>query len=47
MLAVTGVVALAVHDWLGLAVLRQGWINFDLLWSGALIATGLAIAITA
>lgn len=44
-LAVTGLVAFVVHDWLGLAVLRQGWINFDLLWTGALGATGLAMTV--
>jgi hypothetical protein len=47
MLAVTGLVALAVHDWLGLTVLRQGWINFGLLWTGALAATGVVLVVTA
>lgn len=46
-LAVTGLVALVVHDWLGLAFLRQSWINFDLLWTGALVATGLMLIVTA
>jgi hypothetical protein len=46
-LAVTGLVALVVHDWLGLAFLRRGWINFDLLWSGALVTTGLVLIATA
>ncbi len=46
-LAATGLVALVVHDWLGLGVLRRGWINFDLLWTGALAATGLALIVTA
>jgi len=40
MLAVTGVIALVVHDRLGLAFLRRGWINLDLIWILALIATG-------
>jgi hypothetical protein len=47
MLAVTALVALVVHDWLGLAFLRRGWINFDVLWTGALTTTGLALIITA
>jgi hypothetical protein len=47
MLAVTGLVALVVHDWLGLAFLKRSWINFDLLWTGALVATGAALTITA
>jgi hypothetical protein len=46
-LAVTGLVALLVHDWLGLAFLRRSWINFDLLWSGALVTTGLVLIATA
>jgi hypothetical protein len=47
MLTVMGLVALIVYDWLGLTVLRHGWINFDLLWTGALVATGLALILTA
>jgi hypothetical protein len=46
MLAVTGLVALAVYEWLGLAFLRRSWINFDMLWTGALVTTGLALIIT-
>jgi hypothetical protein len=47
MLTVTGCVALAVHEWLGLAFLRRSWINFDLLWTGGLVTTGLVLIITA
>jgi hypothetical protein len=47
MLAVTGMAALAVYEWFGLAFLRWGWINFDLVWTGALIITGLMLIITA
>ena len=47
MLTVAGGIALVVHDWVGLAFLRQNWINFDLLWAGALAVTGAALAITA
>jgi hypothetical protein len=47
MLAVTGLIALVVYEWIGLAFLRRSWINFDLLWTGALIATGLVLVITA
>jgi hypothetical protein len=43
MLATTGVIALAVYEWFGLAFLRRGWINLDLLWSTALVATGLIL----
>lgn len=47
MLAVTGMIALVVYKWFGVAFLRRGWINFDLLWTGALVTTGLALMITA
>jgi hypothetical protein len=40
MLLVTGGVALIVYEWLGLGVLRRGWINFDVLWTLGLMATG-------
>jgi hypothetical protein len=43
MLAVTGVIALAVYQWLGVAFLRRGWINLDLIWTIALVATGLIL----
>ena len=46
-LAVTGLIALVVHEWLGLAFLRRSWINFDLLWTGALVTTGLVLIVTA
>ncbi len=46
MLAMTGLLALLVHDRLGLAILRRGWINFDLLWTGALVATGVVLIAT-
>jgi hypothetical protein len=40
MLVTTGAVAVLVYEWLGLAFLRRGWINLDLVWMAALIATG-------
>lgn len=40
MLVVMGLVAILVYDWAGLALLRRGWINFDLLWALALIGAG-------
>lgn len=43
MLGVTGVVAVVVYEWLGLAFLRRGWVNLDLVWTVALIATGLIL----
>lgn len=41
MLLATGIAALAVYHWLGVAVLKRGWINFDLLWTAMLVVTGL------
>jgi hypothetical protein len=43
LLLVTGAVAVAVYEWVGLAILRRAWINLDLLWTAALVATGLIL----
>jgi len=40
MLAVTGAIAVAVYEWLGVAFLRRGWVNVDVLWTLALIGAG-------
>ena len=40
-LAVTGVVAVVVYERLGLRLLNRAWINIDLLWAVALVATAL------
>ncbi len=40
MLLVMAVVAWVVYRKLGLMVLRQGWVNFDLIWATALLAVG-------
>lgn len=40
-LVMTGLIALVVYAWAGLRLLRQAWINVDLLWVGALILTAL------
>jgi hypothetical protein len=47
MLAATGIIALLVHDWLGVGVLRRGWINLDAAWTGVLAVTGLGLVVTA
>lgn len=41
--ATTVLVALAVYDWVGLAVLRRAWFNVDRLWALALIGAGLLL----
>ena len=43
MLLVTGVIAVIVYEWIGLAFLRRGWINLDLLWTAALVLAGLVL----
>ena len=40
MLAAIGAVAFVVYEWAGLAFLRRGWINVDLIWSATLAACG-------
>ena len=42
-LAVTAAIAVTVYEWLGLDFLRRGWINLDLLWVAALLATGVLL----
>jgi hypothetical protein len=46
MLAVTGTVAATVYEWVGLEVLRSGWINVDLVWTVALAAAGTLLLLT-
>jgi hypothetical protein len=38
-LFVTGVIAFVVYEKLGLEALRKTWVNLDLVWAVALIAT--------
>jgi hypothetical protein len=40
MLLVIATIAIVVYEWVGLAFLRRGWLNLDLLWSAALAASG-------
>ena len=47
MLAVTGAIAAAVYEWVGLEVLRTGWINLDLVWTFALAAAGALMLLLA
>jgi hypothetical protein len=47
MLVVTGAIALVVYHWVGVAVLRRGWLNLDRLWTAALVATGLLLLMLA
>lgn len=38
--ATSAAMAFAAYEYLGLGILKRGWINFDWLWSGALLAAG-------
>jgi hypothetical protein len=40
MVAIGGVLALAVYAWLGLKVLPRTWLNLDALWAASLVAVG-------
>ncbi|CAG9251998.1 MULTISPECIES: hypothetical protein [Paraburkholderia] len=45
-LATASAIALAAYQYLGLGMLRRGWINFDWLWCGALTVTGVLLIVT-
>jgi hypothetical protein len=45
MLGVTGAIAAAVYEWVGVAFLRRGWLNLDRLWIAALVVAGLILLI--
>jgi len=47
MLLVAGVIAIAVYEWIGLAFLRRGWINLDLVWVVALLGAGVFLLVEA
>jgi hypothetical protein len=40
MLATIATVSVVVYEWAGLAFLRWGWINYDLIWIAALVTCG-------
>jgi len=41
--ATSAILAFAAYEYVGLGILRRGWINFDWLWSAALIAAGTCL----
>jgi hypothetical protein len=43
MLATTAAIAVLVYDRLGVAVLRHAWLNVDLIWTFALVATAFLL----
>jgi hypothetical protein len=44
-LLVTALLAVFVYERAGLHLVRRAWINFDLVWAGALVLTGVAVII--
>src|SRR5262249_34288567 len=45
MLATIAVVALIVYRFVGVAFLRRGWINLDLIWVAALFVCGVVLLV--
>jgi hypothetical protein len=46
MIAMTAVIAALIYEWLGLAPLRHAWLNIDMAWLAALVATGAFLLFT-
>ena len=46
MLAVTGIIAIVVYRWIGVAILRSAWLNFDRIWTAALVTMGLILLVS-
>jgi hypothetical protein len=46
MLVVMGFVAVVVYERLGVRILRQAWVNLDLVWASAVIVAGLVTFFT-
>ena len=44
-LLVTGAIAAVVYERIGLRFLRSAWLNLDLLWAAALLATGIGTVV--
>lgn len=47
MIAAGGMVAFAVHEWLGPRVIAKSWLNLEVAWAASLIAVGIAGIATA
>jgi hypothetical protein len=46
MILVMGIVAVVVYDRLGVAILRQAWVNTEWLWASAFVLAGVATLFT-
>ena len=47
MVTAGGVIALLVHDWLGLKFLSKSWFNLDFVWAASLMLIGAIGLLTA
>jgi hypothetical protein len=45
MLATIAAISLIVYRWVGVAFLRRGWINLDLVWTAALLVCGIVLLV--
>jgi hypothetical protein len=45
MLATIATISFAVYRWVGVAFLRRGWINLDLVWTAALTVCGVVLLV--
>jgi hypothetical protein len=45
MLATIAAISVAVYRWIGVAFLRRGWINLDLVWTVALLVCGIVLLV--
>jgi hypothetical protein len=45
MLATMGIISIVVYKWVGVAFLRRGWINLDLVWTIALVICGIVLLV--
>jgi len=45
MIAVTGGVALVIHDRVGVGILRRSWVNLDWIWAAALVVAGIILLV--
>jgi hypothetical protein len=45
MLATIAAISFAVYRFVGVAFLRRGWINLDLVWTAALIVCGVILLV--
>jgi hypothetical protein len=43
MAVTTTIIAVLIYEWAALDILRRAWLNLDLLWKFALVATGGAL----